>query len=195
MRHLLILLTVLLVLLLMAFNARGQTPPPANPPDAPQPAPYAQPPDPRWSRIQQLAIGQEILVYSTYGPPLRCRFTGATDAYLFCEPSDSPASAGYRLDRASVINVQIARTVHNWHPAWISSMIAGGLVVGITATVNNNAGDSARDGLIAAGVVGLIGAPLAFLPRDTGGGAVLRPFGFVRSGPRSVHYPHFFRLR
>ena len=43
-------------------------------------------------------------------------------------------------------------------------MIAGGLIVGLCATRSTDAGTSARAGLIGAGVVGLIGAPLAFLP-------------------------------
>ena len=43
-------------------------------------------------------------------------------------------------------------------------MIAGGIIVGLIASQNTDAGTAAEDGIIGAGVVGLIGAPLAFLP-------------------------------
>jgi uncharacterized membrane protein YeaQ/YmgE (transglycosylase-associated protein family) len=45
-------------------------------------------------------------------------------------------------------------------------MIAGGLVVGLVASQNTSAGKAAQDGFIGAAVVGLIGAPLAFLPHS-----------------------------
>lgn len=195
MRHFRIPLTILLVLLFTAFNAEAQTPSP-NPQVALPPAPLPQTPDPQWSRIQQLRIGQDILVYTTEAAPLRCRFTGATDAYLFCNPADSPTSAGYRLDRATVISVDIAHPVHNWHPAWLASVIAGGLIVGITATANNNAGDSARDGFIAAVVVGAVGAPLALLnQRDPDTGVVFRPLNFAHHSPGSGPHFHFLPFR
>jgi hypothetical protein len=139
-------------------------------------------PDAAWRRIQQLSRGEWIRVNSTLGPPLGCRFAGATDDALFCDPADAPEGTGYRFDRAAVITVEMQRPERNWHPAWMASMIAGGLVVGLVATKTNDAGDSARLGAIGALVVGGIGAPLAFLP----------------SGDRSmvavVYRPHAFRF-
>ncbi len=181
MRHFWILYAVLFALPLMAFAAGGQTLPQANPqfsssteqalPDAPSAAPQTAPPaqatqlpDPAWFRIQRFANGQPIVVYSTYGPPMRCRFAGATTDYLFCDPPDSVAGTGFRFDRGSVVNVTLSHEPRNWHPAWLSSMIAGGLVVGIIAAQSTNAGSAAGAGLAGAGIVGLIGAPLAFLP-------------------------------
>jgi hypothetical protein len=181
MRHFWILYAVLFVLLILAFTAGGQTLPRANSqfsssttqalPDAPEAVPpdtpSAQPtqaPDSAWFRIQRFANGQPIVVYSTYGPPMHCRFAGATTDYLFCDPPNSPAGTGYRFERASVVNVTVSHEPRNWHPAWLSSMIAGGLVVGLIATRSTDAGTAAEAGLVGAGVVGLIGAPLAFLP-------------------------------
>lgn len=181
MRHFWILCAVLFVLLLIAFAAGGQTLPKANPqfsssteqalPDAPSAVPpNAHPaqstplPDSAWLRIQQFVNGQPVVVYNTYGPPMHCRFAGATTDYLFCDLPDSMTGTGYRFDRASVVNVTLSHEPRNWHPAWLSSMIASGLVVGILATRSTDAGTAAEAGLIGAGVVGLIGAPLAFLP-------------------------------
>jgi hypothetical protein len=145
-------------------------------------APDAAPPDAPWRRIQQLSRGDWIRVNSTLGPPLGCRFAGATDDALFCDPANAPEGTGYRFDRATVITVEVQRPERNWHPAWMASMIAGGLVVGLVASQTNDAGESARLGAIGALVVGAIGAPLAFLP----------------SGDRSmvavVYRPHAFRF-
>ena len=140
-------------------------------PDHPLPLPLA---DPAWSRLQSLAIGQPIVIENTSGPPVHCLFAGVTEAYLFCNPRSNPQGVGFRFDHAEVLGVdldlprqmqtQLSQPQHNYHPAWISSMIAGGLVVGLIASQNTDAGKAAQDGFIGAAVVGLIGAPLAFLP-------------------------------
>ena len=141
-----------------------------NVPDNPSPAPF---PDPAWSRLQSLVNGQPIVVTDIQGRSVRCLFAGVTDAYLFCNPLGNPPGAGYRFDHADVLSVdrdlpkpQWAAAPHerNYHPAWISSMIAGGFIVGLCATRSTDAGTAAKAGLIGAGIVGVIGAPLAFMP-------------------------------
>jgi hypothetical protein len=175
-------------------------------PDSPTPVPA---PDPAWVRVQSLVEGQPVVIRNDNEAPVHCLFAGATDAYLFCDPPGNPPGVGFRFDRASVISVDLDRPTQfgphfnasqrNYHPAWIASMLAGGLIVGICATRTTDAGTSAEAGLIAAGVVGLIGAPLAFLPHSafTGAGPAYpqfgvaiplrRSFGFhmhLRSAPR-----------
>jgi hypothetical protein len=140
-------------------------------PDNPGPVPM---PDPAWNRLQSLVYGQPIVVDNTNGPPVHCFFAGITDAYLYCNPPGNPPGAGFRIDHASVLSVamdapfqpaaQPTRPERNYHPAWISSMIAGGIIVGLVATRSTDAGTATEAGFIGAGVVGLIGAPLAFLP-------------------------------
>ena len=161
-------LAILLLTFGLVFSALGQALP-----DNPVPVPQS---DPAWSRLQNLINGQSIIVDNTNGPPVHCLFAGVTDEYLFCNPAGNPRGVGFRFDHSDVLGVdldlprpmqtQVRRPEHNYHPAWISSMIAGGMIVGLCATRSTDAGSAARDGLIGAGVVGLIGAPLAFLPHS-----------------------------
>jgi hypothetical protein len=142
-------------------------------PDSPAPAPL---PDPAWSHLQSLVNGQPIVVDNTNGPPVHCFFAGVTEAYLFCNPLGNPAGVGFRFNHADVLGVdldlprpaatQASRPERNYHPAWISSMIAGGIIVGLIASQNIDAGKATEDGFIGAAIVGLIGAPLAFLPHS-----------------------------
>jgi hypothetical protein len=172
-------------------------------PNAPAPqssAPPAPLPDSAWDRVLSLARGQPIVVASDYGPPAHCLFAGATAAFLFCDPPGNPPGVGYRFDRASVISVtldqplptgaQFSQPHPNYHPFWLSSIVAGGLLVGICATRTMDAGDSARAGAIGALVVGAIGAPLAFLPQSPGEGLIFHPFAFARArSPRLARQP------
>jgi hypothetical protein len=158
------ILIFLIAAVLLPAAARPQTSPtapapqPQALPDAPSPAPL---PDPTWDRLKNLTNGEPIVVRNDNGPPVHCLFAGATDAYLFCSPPGNPPGVGYRFDRASVISVdfdlpaqnvaRFDRPHPNYHPAWIASILAGGLVVGI------------------------VGAPLAFLPQPWDTGFANRP--------------------
>lgn len=188
-----------ITLLLLAPTAKAQILP-----EAP-----AAPPDPAWSRLSSLAVGQSIVVTTTDNRLVHCLFGSVTDTYLFCNPPGNPEGVGYRFDRVDVLSVDYDRTgtrvsqsrhtERNYHPAWISSMIAGGLVVGIIASQNTDAGHAAQDGLIGAAVVGAIGAPLAFLPHSDlppPYPPVYGPYGLgVRLSPRSVRHHPVLRLR
>jgi hypothetical protein len=164
MKRLNLFLSILLLLPAAAFTQ--------SLPDSPAPAP---PPDPAWERVEHLTQGAPIVVRNDNGPPVHCLFSGATDAYLFCDPPGNPPGVGWRFDRASIISVdldrpsqsgaQLSAPQHDYHPAWIASILAGGLIVGLAATRTMDDGDAAKAGAIGALVVGAIGAPLAFLPR------------------------------
>jgi hypothetical protein len=172
-------------------------------PDAP-----AAPPDPAWNRLYSLAVGQSIVITTTDNRLIHCLFGSVTDAWLFCNPPGNPAGVGFRFDRSDIASedndrtsaapTQARKTERTYHPAWISSMIAGGLIVGIIAAQNTDAGHAARDGLIGAVVVGAIGAPFAFLP----GPFSSPPYGgpiygmSVRLRASGVTHPHrVFHLR
>jgi hypothetical protein len=196
-------LAIFLLTFGFTFSALGQALP-----DNPAPVPM---PDPAWSRLQSLVNGQPIVVDNTNGPPVHCLFAGVTDAYLFCNPPGNPRGVGFRFDHADVFGVdldlprqmhtQVSRPEPNYHPAWISSMIAGGIIVGLVASQNTTAGKAAEDGVIGAGIVGLIGAPLAFLPHlqpalnrpayPLYGVAV--PLGLPHSHPKTISALRLFR--
>jgi hypothetical protein len=157
------------LLILVAVGARAGNA--QGVPEAPIPAPLS---DPAWIRVERIANGTPIVVSSVEGNTLHCLFAGATYAYLDCSPPGNPAGTGYRIEHADVVGVdfefransstQVPRHERNYHPAWISSMIAGGFIVGMIASQNTSAGRGAEDGIIGAGIVGIIGAPLAFFP-------------------------------
>jgi hypothetical protein len=149
-------------------------------PDSPSPAPTS---DPAWERLRNLTPNEPIVVRNDNGPPVHCLFSSATDTYLFCAPPGNPPGVGFRFDRDAIVSVdldlpsqtraQFTAPQRNYHPVWISSMLGAGLFVGLIASRATDAGSAAQAGAIAAGVVGLIGAPLAFLPRSpafAGGG-------------------------
>lgn len=143
-----------------------------NLPDAPGPAP-----DPQWSRLQSLPAGRPVVVTDVENRSVHCLFAGVTEEHLFCNPAGNPPGVGFRFDRAQVLSVDLDRAdapqaragvrERNYHPGWISCMIAGGILVGI-ASRDAGAGRATENGLIAAGVVGVIGAPIAFLPHTYG---------------------------
>lgn len=191
----------LLAILLLPAAARAQALP-----ENPAPAQ----PDPAWDRLRNLAIGAPLVVGNDNGPPVHCLFAAVTDTYLYCNPPGNPAGVGFRFDRASIVSVnfdlptqnsaQFNRPRPNYHPAWIASILAGGLIVGICATRTMSDGDSARAGAISALVVAAIGAPLAFLPHPDDSNFAYRPRGFVpvripRFAPRPHPLPRFAGVR
>jgi uncharacterized membrane protein YeaQ/YmgE (transglycosylase-associated protein family) len=140
-------------------------------PDNPAPA---QAYDPMWARVQNLKPGTPIVVSDTYGPPVRCLFSGATEASLDCNPSGNPPDTGFRFNRIDVISVELDRPGQNalqgkpdrrnYHPAWIASMVIGGTLMGAGFAQQMSAGHAAEGGAISALVIGIIGAPFAFSP-------------------------------
>ncbi|MGP8250404.1 MAG: hypothetical protein ACLQHF_00105 [Terracidiphilus sp.] len=172
-------------------------------PDAPTPAP----PNPAgWNLVKNLTNGEPIVVRDDNGPPVHCLFAGASDLYLFCNPPGNPPGVGFRFDRTSIVsvdldlppqkNAQFDRPQTNYHPAWIASILAGGLVTGIIATRSTNNGNAAKAGLIGALVVGAIGAPLAFLPHAQDDGFAYRSGAFSRARiPHPHPLPHVFSIR
>ena len=179
MRHLALTLLALALLPI----ARAQ-----NLPDAPYPAP-----DPTWDRLQTLANSQPIVITTNDSRSIHCLFAGINNDYLFCNPAGNPPGVGYRFDRAEVASVDLDRpgaptarahrTERNYHPAWIASMIAGGIAVGLVASQRTDAGKATQDGCIGAAIIGLIGAPFAFLPQPQP--AAVRP----------VYPPYVFGVR
>ena len=155
-------------------------------PDNPTPAPNS---DPAWERLRSLAPNEAIVVRNDNGPPVHCLFSSATDAYLFCDPPGNSPGVGFRFDRAAIVSVdldlpaqtgaQFTAPERSYHPVWISSIIAGGLIVGLIATRTTDAGGAAQAAAIGALVVAGIGAPLAFLPR---------PAALAGSGPLYPQY-------
>lgn len=185
-----------LVILLLVLGSASSASAAQALPEGPQPAPL---PDPAWSRLQTVVTGQPIVVDNTNGPPVHCLFAGATEAYLFCNPPGNPAGVGFRFDHAAVLGVdldlplpastQARRPQRDYHPAWVSSMIAGGMIVGLIASKNTDAGKAAEDGIIGAAVVGLIGAPFVFLPHPQYAPArqAYSPYGIGIRFKNSIH--------
>ena len=164
----------------------------------------ATPPDPAWNRLRTLAPGQSLVITTTDNRSVHCLFGSVTDTYLYCNPPGNPEGVGFRFDRTEIAGVDFDRagagvaqarhTERNYHPAWICSMIAGGLVVGLIASQHTDAGKAAQDGLIGAAAVGVIGAPLAFLPHPDlppPYPPIYGPYGLgLRVSARTIrHYP------
>lgn len=162
--------------ILLLGAAAGQAPPD-------HPKPVAQN-GALWDRVKELPRGQLIVVKNTYGPPLHCRFDGATDAFLFCYPPDAPQDTtdGYQFERASVLDVTVPHHLSIPHPGVLASATVAGVVLGLGSTRTLSDGDSAKVGLISALVVGTFGLGMSAVPRDGVG------FGFA-------YHPHGFGLR
>ena len=123
-------------------------------PNNPAPAPF----DPRWNHIERLSDGERILVLTTSGTKVRCRFAGANDVCLFCDPPGAPLSqAGYRFERADVVSVIESQPKLNWHPGLLAAMAIAGTAVGIAATGATDDRGASAAGLLTAGFVGAIG--------------------------------------
>jgi hypothetical protein len=185
MKHLwFILLALSLAPAAVHSQALPDDPAPAAAPQAPLNSP--QPPqsyDALWNRVMQIAHGQVVRVKYTSGPPVRCRFAGATDAYLFCDPPGALDGTGYRFDRFSVVDVKELGEPRNWHPGLLSAMIGGGILVGTAAARQTDAGDAVRDGIIGAIISGAVVAPFVLQPQPMfggiGAGVTFRPHAFT----------------
>lgn len=191
-----------LCLTLIAISCLSATLPAQKLPDAPSPAPYA---PAGWNLVKNLSKNEPIVVRDDNGPPVHCLFAGATDQYLYCDPPENPPGVGFRFDRASIAsvdldlpqqkNAQFHRPQRNYHPVWIASILAGGLLTGIIATRSTSDGNAAKAGLIGAGVVGLIGAPLAFLPHSDDGFAYRDGAMYHAATPHAHALAHLFSSR
>jgi hypothetical protein len=145
-------------------------------PDNPSPAPF----DPRWNHIERLSDGQRIVVLTTNGAKVRCRFAGATDTCLFCDqPGVLSSQPDYRFDRADIVSVKESQPEHNWHPGLLAAVAIVGTAVGIAATRNMDDRGAAAAGLLTAGFVGAVGYPIVQMQSENAGfGFVYRPQGF-----------------
>ena len=67
-----------------------------------------------WNRVRDLRRGDEIYIQTAGGMHQACRFGGATEDYLFCDPLfDGASEGGYRLDRAEVEKIRIGHEERN----------------------------------------------------------------------------------
>ena len=141
-------------------------------PDNPAPAP-----DALWNWVESLVHGQEIEVKPTAGRSVRCRFAGATDAYLFCDPGNMRSAAGgYRFDRAQVADVKIRHPKPNWHPAPLIVGAAMGIATGVAISMQGVPNDGAvAGGSLMALLVGGIGYTVAQAQDQYGGFAFSVP--------------------
>jgi hypothetical protein len=118
-------LVLLLLLFAFAANLLLAQSLPENP--APSPSGSAD-----WNRIGSLVHDQEIVVSARGGRQLRCLYTGATDATLFCEPYLSRAGEGeFHFDRADIDNVRLNQVRRNMKiVTW--SLAGAGFVWGVS---------------------------------------------------------------
>ncbi len=120
-----------------------------------------------WDRIEHLPRGEKIKVNYGHGPWDRCRFAGATDQYLFCEPGeDSDRAQEYRIDRFSIADFKIDHDVRNGRLIYTSVVVGSGLALGIRAAQNSHADPEAVGivgGLLGAGLGALVGVPFSCL--------------------------------
>lgn len=138
---------VFLGLALMPAAARTQTLP-----DNPEPARTS---SAGWTRVQDLARGEQIVVAAggTYSVP--CRFAGATDKELLCDSLFSGRE--YRFNRTEVEHVRMddkRRTLH----ILVASFAVAGLVWGVANPApSGNSAPRFVDGLAGAGIGALVG--------------------------------------
>lgn len=175
----LLLVTMVLAMALLPAAARAQALP-----DNPTPSLT---PDPLWNWVESLARGQEIVVKPTAGLSVRCRFAGATDAYLFCDPGNMRSAAGgYRFDRAQVADVQLSRPKMNWHPAPLVIASAVGIATGLAvSSLGATDKSAAAGGILTASLIGGIGYMVAQAHDQYSGIAFSAPLPlFSFAGPR-----------
>jgi hypothetical protein len=166
MRHFWILCTILILLILMAFTSGGQTlpreqqpaiAPPAQPlPDNPAPASSL------WNRVEELPHGEKVKIRYASGHSARCRFAGATDTLLFCDPNDAPSGADtFPIDRRNIVNVSADHTERNARLILAAFMVTGGIWAGVQSTKSVDDGTAVFGGFLGAGLGWLVGYPAA----------------------------------
>ena len=147
------------------------------PPDQPQPAPAAAPqvplpeaPAPNsalWDRMEHLPRGEKIKINYGHGAWDGCRFAGATDAYLFCEPGeDSGRAQEFRIDRFSIADFKIDHDVRNGRLIFAAITVGSGLALGIRmAEVAHTDPEAAGTfgGLLGAGLGAVVAIPISCL--------------------------------
>lgn len=176
MRHLLIFSVVMILLIVMAFAAGGQTPSqPAPLPDttAALPAPDREStsrPSEDWNRVRTLEHDEEINVWASHNRHVRCLFTGATDDLLFCEPRFSRQGMGeYRFDRGDVDKIRLEQGEQHFK-ATVGVMALLGTIAGAAVNPGKNNGGERAIGGLAGGLAGafagiIIAGPVAlFMP-------------------------------
>jgi hypothetical protein len=173
-------------------------PAPPNPQASVPPAPY----DARWNRIEQISDGQLIVVRTTHGDKVRCRFAGATNNCLFCDPPGMQSSQpGLRFDRASIVSVREAEPKSDRHPVLLTVAAVLGIAVGVAAAQGDDDRTAALAGFLTAGLVGGLGYQMIQMQRQFDGfsvGFAFQPHAFGRGagGPRGFrpHLPIPIRL-
>ena len=153
-------------------QAPSENPQPAPAVQAPAPLPEAPAPAPEprsaiWDRIEHLPRGEKIKVDYGHGAKDRCRFAGATDQYLFCEPGeDSDRAQEYRIDRFSIAGFKIDHDERNGRLIFAGVALGAGLALGIrcaSTQVYQSDAESAGllCGLLGTGLGSLVAVPLS----------------------------------
>ena len=141
-------------------------PPAAAPlPEAPAPAP-AGPPS-MWNRIEHLPRGEAIKISYGRGSWERCRFAGATDEAVFCEPrEDSGPVQEYRIDRFSIADFKMDHDERNGRLIFTAITLGSGLALGIRAAQTSQTDPQAMGvigGLLGTGLGALVAVPFSCL--------------------------------
>lgn len=167
MRHFWICYTILMLMFLIVFAAGGQTLPQTNPPASVPPA-QSLPDNPApaattlWNRVKELPHGEKIKIRYASGHSARCRFAGATDAFLYCDPNDAPSGADtFPIDRRNIANVSADHTERNARLILAAFMATGGVWAGVQSTKSVDDGAAVFGGFLGAGLGWLVGYPAA----------------------------------
>jgi hypothetical protein len=87
-----------------------------------------------WTRVQDLANGEQITVARPGGEPMPCIFAGATDDDLFC--NSLYRGREYRFNRAEIERVRRDDKYRNTRVV-IGTFTVGGLIWGVAAPPSN----------------------------------------------------------
>jgi len=124
-------------------------------PDNPQPAAREAA---GWTRVQDLANGEQITVARPGGEPMPCIFTGATDDELFC--NSLYRGREYRFNRAEIERVRRDDKYRNTR-ILLGAFTVGGLAWGVAAPPSNGT-PRALTGLAGAALGALAGLVVSF---------------------------------